>query len=304
MSERTTRAAVPGQIGAPSEPAARPAVPSPAAAPAAETDGDGGPIPEPDPVRAPADGLARGAAGASPVRTGSTAVRGEPAPVREGAGSQAEAARGEHVHSEPAPPRTPQRHSVRGQVLAALREALLSGELVPGEVYSAPLLGARFGVSATPVREAMQQLAAEGAVETVPNRGFRVARRTPDELAELAELRALLEVPTVLALARSRPAGVWQALRPLAETAHRCAARGDTAGYAVADQSFHRALVEPGGNRQLAAMVEELCLRAWRAPATPERLRVRGRLHGALLDALAAGDLEQAETLLREQLSV
>ncbi|MBU7600505.1 FCD domain-containing protein [Streptomyces sp. P38-E01] len=301
MNERATRAAVPGQVNAPSEPAVRPAVPSPATAPAAETDGDGGPIPAPDPARRPADGP-----GAPPIRTGSTAVCAEPSPLREGAAgsSRAEAARGEHVHSEPAPPRTPQRHSVRGQVLAALREALLRGELVPGEVYSAPLLGARFGVSATPVREAMQQLAAEGAVETVPNRGFRVARRTPDELAELAELRTLLEVPTVLALARSRPPLTWQALRPLAEAAHRCAARGDTAGYVVADQSFHRALVEPGGNRQLAALVEELCRRAWRAPATPERLRARGRLHGALLDALGAGETEQAETLLREQLSV
>ena len=98
------------------------------------------------------------------------------------------AARGEHTHGEtPLPgPRTGpqgapgressipgssvprpsvQRSSVRGQVLDALRTALVAGELKPGEVYSAPVLGERFGVSATPVREAMQQLAGEGAVE-------------------------------------------------------------------------------------------------------------------------------------------
>lgn len=95
-----------------------------------------------------------------------------------GAGAGA-TARGEHTHSETPIPRTRaegaravvQRASVRGQILDALRTALVTGELAPGAVYSAPALGERFGVSATPVREAMQQLALEGAVEVVPNRG-------------------------------------------------------------------------------------------------------------------------------------
>lgn len=124
------------------------------------------------------------------------------------------AARGEHTHSEtPIPlPRTPerpvvQRASVRGQILDALRAALAGGELTPGEVYSAPALGDQFGVSATPVREAMQQLAIEGAVEVVPNRGFRVVRRGARELAELAEVRALLQVPVIMRLARTFAGG-------------------------------------------------------------------------------------------------
>src|SRR4051812_18079517 len=79
-----------------------------------------------------------------------------------------EQSRGEHTHSEPPAPGFAargviERTSVRGQVLDALRAALVSGDLVPGEVYSGPALGERFGVSATPVREAMQQLAREGA---------------------------------------------------------------------------------------------------------------------------------------------
>lgn len=89
-----------------------------------------------------------------------------------------EQSRGDHTHSEPPAPGlvargVVERTSVRGQVLDALRAALVSGDLAPGEVYSGPALGERFGVSATPVREAMQQLAREGAVEVVPNRGFR-----------------------------------------------------------------------------------------------------------------------------------
>lgn len=90
-------------------------------------------------------------------------------------------------------------------MLAALRHALVGGELIPGEVYSAPALAERYGVSATPVREAMQQLAGEGAVEVVPNRGFRVAERSSRDLAELAEVRAMLEVPAIVRLARALP---------------------------------------------------------------------------------------------------
>ncbi|MGK5731040.1 GntR family transcriptional regulator [Streptomyces sp. URMC 124] len=243
------------------------------------------------------------------------------APAGGRAGLRAEAARGEHVHGEggyrerggpglgaapvPAPARRlPQRHSVRGQVLNALRKALVSGELTPGEVYSGPALGERFGVSATPVREAMQQLALEGAVEVVPNRGFRVTSRTARELAELAEVRALLEVPVLLRLARTVPAARWDGLRPLAEAACAAAATGDRALYAEADRAFHRALLGLAGNHQLVAVADELHRRAqWpTAHGRPPRaadLVADAAEHHALLEALAARDVERTESLAR-----
>lgn len=208
-----------------------------------------------------------------------------------------------HVHSGPAASKVPQRHSVRAQVLAALREALLSGRLSPGEVYSAPALAARFGTSPTPVREAMQQLVSEGWVTTVPNRGFRVAERTARECAEIAEVRSLLEVPAVLAIARAQPAESWEALRPLADAVFDSAMRGDLAGHAAADQAFHRALLELGGNGQLTQLAEELCRRARQQAPDVAELRARAGRHGALLDALGAGDLTLAEAELRELLA-
>lgn len=237
-------------------------------------------------------------------------------------------ARGEHTHSEPTVPRpraehapSPaehassrtetarplvQRSSVRGQVLAALRNALVTGELAPGEVYSAPVLGERLGVSATPVREAMQQLAQEGAVEVVPNRGFRVVRRGTRELAELAEVRALIEVPVMLRLARTVTAGRWAELRPLAEATVRAAATGCRATYAESDGAFHRAVLALAGNEQLVQIAEDLHRRAqW--PLTGGSVS-RGRAdlvadaaeHTALLDALIAQDLPVVQSLVRE----
>ncbi|MET7939576.1 FCD domain-containing protein [Streptomyces sp. NPDC005302] len=199
-----------------------------------------------------------------------------------------------------------QRASVRGQILDALRTALVAGELAPGEVYSAPALGDRFGVSATPVREAMQQLALEGAVEVVPNRGFRVIERGTRELAELAEIRGLIEVPVMLRLARTVPAARWAELRPLAEATVRAASSGCRATYAETDRTFHRAVLALAGNAQLVRIADDLHRRAqWPLVGGPVS---RGRAdlvadaaeHTALLDALIAGDLAVVQALVRE----
>jgi len=230
-----------------------------------------------------------------------------------GAGAGA-TARGEHTHSETPIPRphaegaraVVQRASVRGQILDALRTALVTGELAPGAVYSAPALGERFGVSATPVREAMQQLALEGAVEVVPNRGFRVIERGTRELAELAEIRALIEVPVMLRLARTVPTARWAELRPLAEATVRAASSGCRATYAESDRAFHRAVLALAGNAQLVQIADELHRRAqWPLVGGPVS---RGRAdlvadaaeHTALLDALIAEDLTVVQSLVRE----
>ncbi|GGR69163.1 GntR family transcriptional regulator [Streptomyces humidus] len=233
----------------------------------------------------------------------------------------ADAARGEHTHGEPPSPAlgfarpgaasvssrpVVQRASVRGQILDALRTALVTGELLPGEVYSAPVLGERFGVSATPVREAMQQLALEGAVEVVPNRGFRVIVRGARELAELAEVRALIEVPVLLRLARTVPGERWTELRPLAEAGVRAAASGCRATYAEADRLFHRALLALSGNEQLVAIADDLHRRAqWPPVGGPARhgradLVADAAEHLSLLEALTAGELDVVQTLARE----
>ncbi|MFJ8003903.1 GntR family transcriptional regulator [Streptomyces fagopyri] len=245
--------------------------------------------------------------------------------VAAGTSTAGAAARGEHTHSEvplPSPPVRPpaenrpsrtetarpvvQRASVRGQILAALRTALVQGDLAPGEVYSAPVLGERFGVSATPVREAMQQLALEGAVEVVPNRGFRVVRRGTRELAELAEIRALIEVPVMLRLARTVTAARWAELRPLAEATVRAASTGCRATYAECDRSFHRAVLGLAGNDQLVQIAEDLHRRAqWPLVGGPVS---RGRAdlvadaaeHTALLEALIVQDLPVVQSLVRE----
>ncbi|MEU8031166.1 GntR family transcriptional regulator [Streptomyces sp. NPDC049099] len=260
---------------------------------------------------------AQGVAGAgTPQRPASGAAR-VPAQARAADGPDGcrerdtalPAARGEHTHSErpiPGPRPAVQRSSVRGQILDALRTALVTGELKPGEVHSAPVLGERFGVSATPVREAMQQLALEGAVEVVPNRGFRVVERGARELAELAEVRALIEVPVMLRLARTVPAERWAELRPLAEETVRAAASGCPATYAESDRAFHQALLALSGNEQLVRIASDLHRRSqWPLVGGPVRhgradLVADAAEHMALLEALVSRDLDVVRGLVEE----
>ncbi|MET9291450.1 GntR family transcriptional regulator [Streptomyces sp. NPDC003077] len=227
--------------------------------------------------------------------------------VREGAATRASGQTA--VTPRPVPlDKRPRRHSVRGQVLSALRDALVAGDLIPGEVYSAPALAERFGVSPTPVREAMQQLAGEGAVEVVPNRGFRVAQRSPRDLAELAEVRAMLEIPAVLRLACALPPERWEELRPLAAATVAAAAHGDCVGYAEADRAFHHALIALTGNRQLLLVTDDLHRRThWPLGGGPTvrtaALLADASEHAALLDALIAQEHAVAERIAREHLS-
>ena len=164
-----------------------------------------------------------------------------------------------------------QRHSVRGQILDALRAALVDGELLPGEVYSAPVLGDRFGVSATPVREAMQQLALEGAVEVVPNRGFRVAERGAARAGRAGRGARPDRGPRDAAAGphRARPrAGPTCARSPTRRSRPPRWATGRR--YAESDRAFHRAVLALAGNQQLVTVADDLHRRAqWPLAAQP-----------------------------------
>ncbi|MFG2602828.1 GntR family transcriptional regulator [Streptomyces sp. NPDC048514] len=192
------------------------------------------------------------------------------------------------------------RSSFRERVADALRAALIAGELRPGEVYSAPSLAARFGVSATPVREAMLDLAKEGLVDTVPNKGFRVTAVSDQQLDEYTHIRALVEIPTVAGLARTADRVSLEALRPAAREIVTAAVAGDLIAYVEADTRFHLGLLALAGNAHLVEVVADLRKRSrlygLTALVEADRLLSSAQEHLELLDAL----LEQDETAVRE----
>ncbi|AZS88985.1 GntR family transcriptional regulator [Streptomyces griseoviridis] len=186
------------------------------------------------------------------------------------------------------------RSSYRERVADALRAALIAGELRAGEVYSAPTLASRFGVSATPVREAMLDLAKEGLVDAVPNKGFRVTEVSEKQLDEYTHVRALIEIPTTVELARTASPVSLEALRPAAREIVTAAAAGDLIAYVEADTRFHLGLLALSGNAHLVEVVADLRGRSrlygLTALVEAGRLTASAQEHLDLLDALVARD--------------
>ncbi|MEU6283260.1 GntR family transcriptional regulator [Streptomyces sp. NPDC047028] len=198
------------------------------------------------------------------------------------------------------------RSSFRERVAEALRAALIAGELRPGEVYSAPSLAARFGVSATPVREAMLDLAKEGLVDTVPNKGFRVTAVSDRQLDEYTQIRALIEIPTVVELARTADRVSLEALRPAAREIVAAAAAGDLIAYVEADTRFHLGLLALAGNTHLVEVVADLRGRSrlygLTALVEAGRLLASADEHLQLLDALLERDEKAVHAIMTRHL--
>ncbi|UYQ66174.1 GntR family transcriptional regulator [Streptomyces peucetius] len=198
------------------------------------------------------------------------------------------------------------RERLRDQVAHALRAALISGELRPGEVYSAPGLAEDFGISATPVREAMLDLAREGLVEPVRNKGFRVTEVNERDLDQYTEIRILIEVPMIGRITRSAAVEDLEALRPVADEIVRAAREHDLIGYLEADRQFHLSLLALAGNDRLVETVGDLRKRSRLYGLTTlderDQLIPSAEEHLELLDLMVAGDAKGAEKCMTRHL--
>ncbi|MFK0252027.1 GntR family transcriptional regulator [Streptomyces sp. NPDC090445] len=195
---------------------------------------------------------------------------------------------------------------LRDQVGHALRAALIAGELRPGSVYSAPGLAAELGVSATPVREAMLDLAREGLVEPVRNKGFRITEVSERDLDQYTELRTMIEVPTVAKVTRIATREQLEELRPIAEEIVTSAREHNLIGYLEADRRFHLTLLGLAGNDRLVETVGDLRKRSRLYGLTgldeAGKLVTSAEEHVELLDLMLAGDAEGAEECMRRHL--
>jgi DNA-binding GntR family transcriptional regulator len=208
----------------------------------------------------------------------------------------------------PTPP-TPTTHlsairadSLREQVTRALEAALVAGELKPGEIYSAPVLAERFGVSATPVREAMLDLVNEGFVEPVRNRGYRVIEISEADLDQIADIRMLIEVPSVGQVAARLTPERARLLAAAAKAIEEAAKRNDLLAYLDSDRRFHVELIATLGNPRLTDLVDRLRRQArlfgLQQLVETGRLGASAREHAAILKSLRSGDVKATEKLM------
>lgn len=198
------------------------------------------------------------------------------------------------------------RRSLHDQVVTRLRDAIVEGRLGPSERLNERVLCARYGISRTPLREALKVLAQEGLVALLPHRGAVVTPLTATELDETLEVMAPLEtLAGELVAARIGSAGIAE-IRALHHEMCAFHARGDLPAYFRANQAIHRQLVEHTGNRILAATYANLNARIRRfrylANLSPERWDEAVAEHEQILAALGARDGARLGRLLRQHL--
>jgi DNA-binding GntR family transcriptional regulator len=196
--------------------------------------------------------------------------------------------------------------SLRDKARRAIRAGIIAGNIEAGGVISVRALAARLGVSATPVREAMLDLAKDGLLEPIRNRGFRVPVLSDTDLQNIFDLRLLLEVPSLVQLAGKLPADRALHHRAAADVIRVAAVGGDVVGFLEADREFHLALLGELDNPRLVDLVALLRdqVRLYGVPHLAQENQLTGSAeeHVELLDAIVAGDGSRVQLLMLRHL--
>lgn len=187
------------------------------------------------------------------------------------------------------------------RVAAYLREAVLSGELAPGQWIRQEEVAARLGASRLPVREALRMLEAEGLTEHAANRGSRVPLLDVREVDVVYQMRERLEP---LALTESLPHLTADRLRHMEEVQERIEAGVELAEFLVLDREFHLTSYAGCPSERLVATVSRLWnvtqhyRRAFMLLGGPDRRWVVNSEHRLLLDAIRRQDPVDGERFL------
>jgi DNA-binding GntR family transcriptional regulator len=193
------------------------------------------------------------------------------------------------------------------QVRDAILGEIASGTLAPGERIIQEQIAQALGVSRQPVQQALALLRGQGVLQDAPGRGLFVAPLDPDHVRHMYDMRAVIEG---LACRRAAEAQSDRALRqgrPLIEAGRKAVASGVVARMIAADMRFHEFLYALSGNPLIAPALDPHLTYTQRVMGEvlirDERPRDIWDQHAAILDAIAAGDGDRAEQLVRAHLS-
>lgn len=196
--------------------------------------------------------------------------------------------------------------AIAPQVLRALRQAIVQGELLPGATLSEAEIARQLGVSRQPVRESFIKLQEAGLLSVRPQRGTVVQRISVDTVIDARFVREAVEAAVVREAAQARPAGLADRLNALIAAQQEAASRADAPDFLRLDESFHRAMADGIGRgfawtalEGIKAQMDRVRFLSFEG-ATP--LAELIRQHRAIVEAIAAGDPDRAEAALRRHL--
>ena len=194
---------------------------------------------------------------------------------------------------------------VKDLVYERLREALIDLTFAPGEPLREAALVERFGVSKTPIREALVRLERDGLVEVAPYRGARARTYSQDDLRQLYEVREILETECVRRAAEAIDGAIRDALTRNVESSAAALERGDLKAVAERLDEFDELLLGQLRNGMIVDLLDRLqahLKRIGSVGAGADRFSASVDQHRAILKAIIAHDATSAQHLLRQHL--
>lgn len=187
-----------------------------------------------------------------------------------------------------------------------LYDAFRRVELEPGEPISTVWLSKVLGISRTPIREALQQLATDGLIQIIQGRAVAISARSPQEVYDALLVRELIEPASMRLCARGIDPNDLEKLKNLTRQMEEAASVGDRAGWSRADHEWHELLSEACPNKLLGQMVLLARNRMYHrgsAEHVPAEYIVEGTAeHRRVVDAIINHDEEAAENLMHVHL--
>jgi DNA-binding GntR family transcriptional regulator len=180
-----------------------------------------------------------------------------------------------------------------------IKQAILTGELLPGAHLVESALAQTFNVSRTPIREALTRLEQDGIIQR-GERGLVVRESSQEEILDLYDTRIVLESHAAAIAAERRTSHDLLAMRRAQERV-RATGPEDALGMAQANREFHRKIWKASHNESLIDLLERLNLHLGRYPATtlvfPDRPQTACVEHDLLIEAIEARDAERASSV-------
>ena len=198
----------------------------------------------------------------------------------------------------------------REDIRNAIREAIFSGELKPGDRIIETFWAKEQGVSQGPVREAIRDLEAMGLVETVPFKGSRVRMLTEKDIRDNYSVRIWLESKSIRdvieILSNEALSALTARLGEIVGEMDDCASRGDLRAFTECDTDFHRAIIDATGNQVLLRLWEQCNMRNWfmvSALTDAESLKQLQSGHQKIFAAICAREADRATSTLEHHLT-
>jgi len=200
----------------------------------------------------------------------------------------------------------PDKHAV--QLAKVLEDEIATGDLSPGTRLEEVALADRFGVSRTPIREALHLLSASGLIDLRPRRGAVVACLSLERLLQMFEVMAEMEATCARLAARRMTLEERKALEHQHLVCGKSSASGDSDYYYEENARYHTLICNGAHNSFLADEVQRLRRRL--QPYRRLQLRLEGRIdasfaeHTGITEAIVAGEEEQAAEVMRQHVSI